>query len=144
MLQYAGLVGGIVTISVIGAHFVAAPPYLWGVNVGLINIGGMVGAVVGFLYTHILSGMQLRRGAKHDGHGHAEPESRLPTMFPSLFIAIAGFFTFDFCEQNLGPNMWVGLEVGYGVIAFGLIQLPSIGLSHVSFSLTMVSWKNPC
>lgn len=42
---YAGLVGLIVTMSTIGPQLVAAPPYLWGKDVGLINIGGIIGAI---------------------------------------------------------------------------------------------------
>jgi hypothetical protein len=44
---YAGLVGLIVTMSTVGPQLVAAPPYLWGKNVGLINIGGIFGALIG-------------------------------------------------------------------------------------------------
>lgn len=44
---YAGLVGLIVTLSTIGPQLVAVPPYLWGKDVGLINIGGLVGALLG-------------------------------------------------------------------------------------------------
>jgi MFS family permease len=44
---YAGLVGLIVTMSSVGPQLVAAPPYLWGKNVGLINIGGIFGALFG-------------------------------------------------------------------------------------------------
>jgi predicted MFS family arabinose efflux permease len=46
-LWYAGLVGLIVTLSTIGTQLVAVPPYLWGKNVGLINVGGLIGAFLG-------------------------------------------------------------------------------------------------
>lgn len=46
-LWYAGLVGLIVTVSTIGTQLVAVPPYLWGKNVGLINVGGLIGAALG-------------------------------------------------------------------------------------------------
>jgi hypothetical protein len=46
-LWYAGLVGLIVILSLVGTQLVAAPPYLWGKNVGLINVGGLLGAFVG-------------------------------------------------------------------------------------------------
>lgn len=44
---YAGLVGLIVTVSTVGPQIVAAPPYLWGKDVGLVNVGGLIGAVLG-------------------------------------------------------------------------------------------------
>lgn len=46
-LWYAGLVGLIVTTSAIAPQIVAAPPYLWGKGVGLINLGGIIGTVLG-------------------------------------------------------------------------------------------------
>lgn len=132
MLHYAGLVGGIVTISTIGAQLVQQPPYLWGANAGLVNLGGLVGVSLGALYTYVTSDARLLGRAKHEGHGFAEPESRLPTMFPSLAIATGGFFVFGFCAQYPGPNRWVGLEVGYAMLSFGLMQAPSIGFNYVS------------
>jgi MFS family permease len=46
-LWYAGLVGLIVILSLVGTQLVAAPPYMWGKGVGLINIGGLIGALLG-------------------------------------------------------------------------------------------------
>lgn len=132
MLHYAGLVGGIVTISTVGAQIVQQPPYLWGANAGLINIGGIIGAILGYLYTHVLSDRNLTRRARHDVMGLAEAEDRLPTMFLPLAIATCGFFVFGFCAEYPGTNRWVGLEVGYGMLAFGLMQVPSIGFNYVS------------
>lgn len=132
MLHYGGLVGGIVTISTIGPQLVAAPPYLWGNNTGLINIGALIGCILGAIYTFLLSDSRMKSQAKHESHGFAEPESRLPTMFPALLIATAGFLTFGFCAQNPSPNGWVGLQFGYGMISFGLMQVPSIGFNYVS------------
>ncbi|KAI1848397.1 hypothetical protein JX265_008821 [Neoarthrinium moseri] len=131
MFHYAGLVGGIVTISTIGPQIVAMPPYLWGANAGLINIGALVGNLLGAIYTYVLSDSRLAKQAKHESHGFAEPESRLPTMLPALFIATAGFFIFGFCAQNPGPAVWVGLQFGYGMVAFGLMQVPSIGFNYL-------------
>ncbi|KAJ3539170.1 hypothetical protein NM208_g5594 [Fusarium decemcellulare] len=131
MLHYAGLVGGIVTISTIGAQLVAMPPYLWGANAGLINVGALVGTVVGYLYTHFLADGRLINQADKKRHGVAEAEDRLPTLFFPLFIATGGFFVFGFCAQNPGGNRWVGLEIGYGMLAFGLMQVPSVGFNYL-------------
>jgi hypothetical protein len=46
-LWYAGLIGLIVTASTVGSQLVAAPPYFWGQDVGLINVGGILGALIG-------------------------------------------------------------------------------------------------
>lgn len=133
MLHYGGLVGGIVTISTVGPQFVAAPPYNWGANAGLINIGGLIGSITGALATFLLSDRLLKRRALRHTHGFSEPEARLPAMFPGLFLATMGLLTFGMCEQYVTSGAgWIGLEVGYGMLVFGVIQVPSIGFNYVS------------
>lgn len=36
MFYYAGLIGGVVTITTVGPTLITSPPYLWGNNAGLI------------------------------------------------------------------------------------------------------------
>ncbi|KAL4724741.1 hypothetical protein ACLX1H_008186 [Fusarium chlamydosporum] len=131
MLHYAGLVGGIVTISTIGPQIVASPPYLWKANAGLINIGPLIGGIIGYIYTHMLADGQLIKKASNKRHGVAEAEDRLPTLFFPLFVATGGLLVFGFCAQNPGPNMWIGLQFGYGMISFGLMQVPSVGFNYL-------------
>ncbi|CCF43117.1 major facilitator superfamily transporter [Colletotrichum higginsianum] len=131
MFHYAGLVGGIVTISTVGPQIMAAPPYLWGANAGLINVGGIIGTILGALYTYFLSDKQLKRKVKTSGSGFAEAESRLPTMFLSLGISTGGFFVFGFTGQYPSRAGWVGLCVGFAMVSFGLMQLPSIGFNYI-------------
>ena len=134
MLLYGGLVGGIVTMSTIGPTLVSMPPYLWGKDAGLINIGAVIGTVLGGLATYIVVDRRMKREAMKDSDGHTEPESRLPTLFPSLFIATTAFWVFGFCAANPGPKLWVGMEFGYGMLSFGLMQIPSVGFNYVSRS----------
>ncbi|KAL2135112.1 hypothetical protein VTI74DRAFT_9705 [Chaetomium olivicolor] len=131
MLHYAGLVGGVVTVSLIGPQLVAMPPYLWGANAGLINIGGLIGALVGYLYTYLLVDSRLKSSAKHQHRGMAEAEDRLPTLFFPLAVATGGFFVFGFCAQYPGASRWVGLQVGFGMLSFGLTQVPSCGFNYL-------------
>ncbi|KAI8653394.1 MFS domain-containing protein [Fusarium keratoplasticum] len=131
MLHYAGLVGGVAAISVVGIQLVASPPYLWGANAGLLQIGALIGSLLALLYTYISSDSGLKRRAKHETNGLAEAEDRLPAMFPCLAIATAGFLVFGFCGQHPSQHGWVGLEVGFGMLAFGLMQIPSIGFTYV-------------
>ncbi|KAK4034617.1 major facilitator superfamily domain-containing protein [Parachaetomium inaequale] len=131
MLHYAGLVGGIVTVSLIGPQLLVLPPYLWGANAGLINVGGLLGCLVGYLYTSLLADSRLKSQAKQQHRGMAEAEDRLPTLFFPLFVATTGFFVFGFCAQYPGPTRWVGLQFGYGMLAFGLTQVPSVGFNYL-------------
>ena len=130
-LQYAGLVGLIVTISTVAPTLLAAPPYSWGNNVGLISVGGLIGCTLGGLYTYFTTDWLTKRAAKRELHGLAEPEKRLPLMFPSIFIATGGALIFGFVGNNPSPNGWVGLGFGYGMVAFGLMQIPSIGFNYL-------------
>ena len=106
------------------------PPYLWGHNVGLINVGGLIGTFLGAIYTGIVADWSLKRNAKKT-HGMAEPESRLPLIVPSLILATAGMWVFGFSAANPSPNGWVGLEVGFGMVCFGLMMVPSVGFNYV-------------
>ncbi|KAM3417449.1 hypothetical protein BST61_g5695 [Cercospora zeina] len=130
-LHYGGLLGGLVAAATVGPQFLAAPPYLWGNNVGLINVGGFVGVLIGGVATYIIVDVVTKRYARKDRTGLAEPEARLPMMFPPLIIAIAGIWCFGFSAGNPGSGVWAGLVVGFGMIAFGLMQVPSVGFNYL-------------
>ncbi|KAM0270051.1 hypothetical protein ACHAQH_009551 [Verticillium albo-atrum] len=138
-LHYAGLVGGIVTISVVGAQHMAMPPYLWGANAGLINVGGLVGVILGYIYTYVLSDARLKRKAKVRGHGMSEAEDRLPLLCFPLILSTCGFFVFGFCVQHPGGSRWVGLQAGFAMLSFGLMQVPSIGFNYLIDSYTVAA-----
>lgn len=131
-LHYGGLLGGLVTISTIGPQFLAMPPYLWGNNVGLLGLGGFIGSLLGGVATYVTADLLVKRFAKKESHGLAEPESRLPAMFPALFLATMGILVFGLSAANPSPHAWAGMAVGYGMVGFGITQIPSIGLSYVS------------
>lgn len=135
--SYGGLLGGIVTIATIGPQLLAMPPYLWGNNAGLVNLGGLIGCLLGGAMNFILSDRLTKRHARKstNAHGLAEPESRLPVMFPALFLATTGIWTFGFSAANPSKHAWVGLCVGYGMVGAGITQIPSVGFNYVSFDL---------
>jgi MFS family permease len=130
-LWYAGLVGAIVTISAVGAQIVSSPPYLWGEDAGLINAGALVGSVLGALYTYFVADFTTKRLAKKDIHGYSEPESRIVTAIPALFISTAGCIILGVVAQNPSPKGWVGLQIAFGMVAFGLMQAPSVGFNYI-------------
>ena len=132
MLLYGGLVGGIVTMSAVGPQLVSEPPYLWGNNAGLINVGGIIGTFLGLGWTYLVADRRLKSKAKTNANGMSEPEDRLPTMIPSLFLGTVGMWIYGFCARYPGPSRWVGLQFGFGMLTFALMQIPSIGFNYVS------------
>jgi hypothetical protein len=80
-----------------------------------------------------------KRLAKKDSHGFSEPESRLVTALPALFIATAGSFVFGFVAQNPSPKGWVGLQFGLGMVSFGLMQAPSVGFNYLIESYSSIA-----
>ncbi|KAK3066928.1 hypothetical protein LTR53_016502, partial [Teratosphaeriaceae sp. CCFEE 6253] len=131
MLHYGGLLGGLVTIATIGPQLLSAPPYLWGKNAGLLNLGAVVGGLLGFLFTYFTADRLTTGKAKKEVHGFAEPEARLPALFPALFLATTGIWTFGFSAAHPSPHAWVGMCVGYGMVGFGIMQIPSIGFNYL-------------
>jgi hypothetical protein len=136
---YAGLVGLIVTLSIVGPQIVGAPPYLWGKDVGLVNVGGIVGTFLGCIYTYLLADWTTKRLAQKDLQGFNEPESRLVTALPALFVATVGALIFGFVGDNASPTGWVGLQFGIGMVAFGLMQAPSVGFNYLIESYNSVA-----
>jgi hypothetical protein len=136
MLQYGSLVGAVVAISTMGSQFLAVPPYLWGSNVGLINLGGLVGAIVGGLFVFLTADYLIKWRAKKEVHGLSEPETRLPLMLPGVFLAATGTWTFGFSAAHPSPHAWAGLLVGSGMHAAGLTMVPSIGFNYVCILTT--------
>ena len=139
MLHCGGLLGGLVTMATIGPQLLAALPYLWGKNVGLITLGPIIGTLLGFVATFALADTLMKRNAKHASHGLAEPESRLVAMFPAPFLATTGIWTFGFCAANPSPHAWAGMAVGYDMIGFGITRVPSIGFNYLIDSYNAIS-----
>lgn len=143
MLLYGGLVAAIVTTATVGPIFLSQPPYLWGADVGLINLGGLIGVVVGGAVTFFTADWLITMRAKRDSHGYSEPESRLPALFPGIFLAVTGLWTFGFCAANPSPNAWAGLAVGSGMITAATTMVPSIGFNYVSLTCCLHSVHDP-
>jgi hypothetical protein len=83
------------------------------------------------IYTYLSADWTTKRLAKKDNHGFSEPESRLLTALPALFIATAGSFMFGFVADHPSPKGWVGLQVGLAMVSFGLMQAPSVGFNYL-------------
>ncbi|BDD57589.1 hypothetical protein MAP00_002940 [Monascus purpureus] len=140
MLHYGGLLGGFVSMATVAPELLAKPPYLWGANVDLFSLSGIVGLGIGAVATYLVADLLILTKAKHDRRGLYEPEDRLLTLVPALFLATFGILVFGLCAENPGPLTWGGgLVIGCGMLAFGLIQIPSVGFNYLVESYTAVS-----
>jgi MFS family permease len=143
MLQYGGLVGGVAVISTVGPQILSHKPYRWGEHAGLLFVGAFVGILVGGLWTGLVADRRLKKLARDEEHGYAEPEARIGVMVPSLLIGTCGLLVFGFCAQYPGRYQWIGLEFAYGMVAFALTQVPSIWFGYVSIPPTCCSLRGP-
>ncbi|KAI0480320.1 major facilitator superfamily domain-containing protein [Xylariaceae sp. FL0804] len=155
-LHYGGLLGGLATISTVGPAILARPPYGWGAGVGLFSVAGLIGGLLGGLLTYVAADRLVTRGARRSrnaatgsGSGLAEPERRLPAMFPALLLSVAGIWAFGFsaaagagdgrATTSQTRGAWVGMAFGFGMNAFGIVQIPSIGFNYLIEAYEAVS-----
>lgn len=50
-----------------------------------------------------------------------------------------GALVFGFVAQNPSPKGWVGLQFGLGMVAFGLMQAPSVGFNYLIESYSSIA-----
>ncbi len=143
MLQYGGLVGGVAVISTVGPQILTHRPYRWGEHAGLLFVGAFVGIVLGGLWTGLVVDRRVKKLARDQDHGYAEPEARVVVMVPSLLVGTGGLLVFGFCAQEPSRYAWVGLECAYGMVAFALAQVPSVWFGYVSCSFFFPCYLSP-
>ena len=131
-LQYAGLVGSMCAISLVGPAVLLAPPYFWSIDASLLSVGALIGVLWGAVYSYFLPDLRVKKMAMKHDHGHAEPEARIPVILPSLALATAGLLVFGFCAEYPAKYQWVGMEFAYGMVGFGLVQVSTVWFSYVS------------
>jgi hypothetical protein len=105
MFWYAGLVGGVVTITTVGPTLIASPPYLWGNNAGLIMTVGVIGALLGFIATNLSADRVIIARSRLPGKSVIEPETRLLIAIPGLILATTGLWTFGFARRIRGRRI---------------------------------------
>ncbi|KEF61961.1 uncharacterized protein A1O9_03533 [Exophiala aquamarina CBS 119918] len=113
----------IVMISVMAQLF-SAPPYNFSVSaIGLISIGPLIAALLGFV-AGPLNDWTVKKLARWN-KGIYEPEFRLSLNVLTLIFGVAGFFGFGACLQYQTP--WIGPVFLYSLIWFAMSFL-NIGI----------------
>jgi len=94
------------------------PPILWSPNkIGLLNIGTMIGYVLGIPLGGNLVDYVLQRAARKSD-GIVEPEVRLPPIIAAGIICPLGGIIIGYALQN--RSSWVVLSVGWAMLGFGI------------------------
>jgi MFS family permease len=94
------------------------PPILWTSNkIGLLNIGTMLGYVLGIPFGGYLVDYALIR-AYRKSDGIVAPEVRLPPLIPAAIISPLGGIIIGYALQNRAS--WVVLSVGWAMLGFGI------------------------
>lgn len=130
-LHYGGLIGLIVTISVVGPQILSAQPYVWGSSTGLFNIGGLIGGLLGLVYAYATTDWWSKRNAQKEANGYAEPEEILPLAMPTLVISTLGPLVFGLCAAYPSEHGWIGLCFGLGMVCSALMQVGSVGFNYI-------------
>ncbi|KAL6230024.1 hypothetical protein BDW75DRAFT_234734 [Aspergillus navahoensis] len=138
-LQVATLVAGVITMSTVGPQMLAVPPYNWGANVGLFNLGGVVAMVLALITNYFILDHVVKRQAKRQFDGFVESEFRLPLCAPGLILATGGLVVFGLCAAHTGGSAWAGLVVGNGMLTFGLVMVPGIAYTYIVDSYRSIS-----
>lgn len=119
----------VVMISVLAQLF-SAPPYNFTVSaIGLISIGPLIAALLGFV-AGPLNDWTVKKLARWN-KGIYEPEFRLSLNILTLIIGVVGFFGFGACLKNETP--WIGPVFLYSLIWFAMSFL-NIGSVFSSWS----------
>ncbi|KAL4863665.1 hypothetical protein BDV12DRAFT_189503 [Aspergillus spectabilis] len=138
-LQVATLVAGVVTMSIVGPQMLAVPPYNWGANVGLFNLGGVVAMLLALITNYLILDYVVKRQANRQSDGFVESESRLPLCAPGFILATVGLVVFGLCAAHDGGSAWAGLVVGNGMLTFGLVMVPGIAYTYIVDSYRSIS-----
>jgi hypothetical protein len=105
-------------------------------DVGLINIGGVIGSILGMLYCTFIGGPFVLWKARRNRGFHI-PEHRLITMIPPAIIGVGMLLLFGFTAS--GGATWWGPYIGWTIFQF---TFTAIIIESTTFA-SEVAPKNP-
>ena len=129
VLAYSISLAPTVMVNIVSSPILESPPYLFNAGlVGLLNIPGMIGQLVGAISGGVLTDKWVTRQARRN-NGIFKPESRLILLlFPSIIVT-TGLLLFGFAVQR--QMSWEVIYVAYGFISVGLTGIASISMTYV-------------
>lgn len=127
-LVFGLTIGWTALMSIVVSNFYSAPPHLWQAwQIGLINFGPLIGLLVGLPLGGMIADM-LSKVAARRSDGEHDPRSRLPAVIFGGIISPAGCLVMGFTFQK--DLHWIGIAVGWGMLAFGLTASANVLLTY--------------
>ncbi|KAJ5280025.1 Major facilitator superfamily domain general substrate transporter [Penicillium angulare] len=113
-----------------GSYFLIYPPYNFGAAaIGLFHLGGFIGTVIATLFIPMFNDWLIVYLARRNG-GIFEPEMRLWTMIPAVFLNCIGLLVFGI---GLGRGLhWILLSIGQAIFGFGFIVTADAVLTYLT------------
>lgn len=129
MLVFSGTIGFVVAVNSNFAVAYGAPPWNFvGYQIGLMNLGGAVGGLLGIFFGGRVSDIIAAWGTRRNG-GVREPEMRLPAMMISAITCPLGVALYGIGIQHQ-MSYWTGV-VAFGLISFSVVQGTNVALVYV-------------
>jgi MFS family permease len=127
VLLWAACVGWVLVSAMIAATFYQRSPFFWNSEqVGLLNLGPLLGLVLGFPLGGIAAD---RRMATHSGVGAKDAaKERLPLLLPGAVISPVGCLLMGLTLQHSWH--WMGFAAGFGMLAFSITSSCNILLTY--------------
>jgi MFS family permease len=121
-------IGWTVIISILIAITYAQPPLLWNSrSIGLLNVGSLIGLLVGLPVGGYLADLLFIRSTKGRTQ-EPNPRSRLPMMLVGGIVSPLGCIILGHGLQS--PIHWIVVCVGWSLLAFGLTGSANVLLTY--------------
>jgi MFS family permease len=121
MLTQGLLIGWTVLIGIVLAAIMIGPPLFFNeVETGYMYGGPVVGAVLGFILSGIISDPSARWLTKRN-KGVYEPEFRLVLVIPQLIFGCAGLYGFGITANNTVKYGWFWPDFFFALVVMGMV-----------------------
>jgi hypothetical protein len=121
MLTQGLLIGWTVLIGIVLAAIMIGPPLFFNeVETGYMYGGPVVGAILGFILSGVLSDPSARWLTKRN-RGVYEPEFRLVLVIPQLIFGCAGLYGFGITANNTVKYGWFWPDFFFALVVMGMV-----------------------
>jgi MFS family permease len=121
MLTQGLLIGWTVLIGIVLAAIMIGPPLFFNeVETGYMYAGPVVGAILGFILSGLISDPTARWLTERN-RGVYEPEFRLVLVIPQLIFGCAGLYGFGITANNTVKYGWFWPDFFFALVVMGMV-----------------------